>query len=139
MRKFLGIFVAVLMVAGLALAALDAYDSMTYKTVLAPTVAVLNTAQTNSYVDIVGRKGIGTAVLAVGPASTNAANFGCNLVLEHCATTNGTYATVTNLSAAVGTVTAFKLDMQALNRYLRTKVTSTNDACVVSAVVVYPK
>lgn len=139
MNRIAVLFVALVMSAASAFAILDAYDQNTIKTVLAPTAVSVGTT-TNGFVDIVGKKGIGTLILAVGPASTNAADFGCTLSLQHCATTNGTYATVTNLYGGTsGALSAFKIDMQALNRYVRTIQLTTNDVCVNSAVLVYPK
>ena len=131
-----------------AFAALDVYDSVTVKSV--STLKVATGSQTNAVVDVAAAKGICNFIVAIGPAYTNAADFGAAATLRHCATTNGTFLPVTNGAgsqvtvtgagiAGTGSVTSVKVEAEKLLRYLKLYTVATNDTCDIGAVLLYSK
>jgi hypothetical protein len=144
MKKILiGIAAALFAVA--AFAGFDQYASKNYKTLWAPQVIAGSAVTTNSLItgtDIAGLVGEGSVVFAY--SVTNVAGATLQFQLQSCATTNGTYVTVTNGSGESSwTVTnssgfaRIKVRPNAQNRYLRVVVTpslATNP--VVGAILV---
>lgn len=149
MKKIIVILTAVLIAPAPAVfAALDAYDSVTVKSI--STLKLATGAQTNAAVDVAGAKGICNFIVAIGPAYTNAANFGASATLRHCASSTGTYLPVTNGAAAevtvtgagvsgTGAVTSVKVEAEKLLRYVKLFTVSTNDTCDIGAVLLYSK
>lgn len=146
-KALIGIF-TVALVASAAFAALDAYDTMTVKTISALKLA--SGIQTNAAVDVSGAKGVCNLLVEIGPAYTNAATFGASATLKHCASSGGTYVTVTNGAGSAvvvtgagitgtGAVTSVKVESEKLLRYVKLFTTVTNDACDIGAVLIYPK
>jgi len=129
------------LIAGSVFAALDVYDSVTVKSLGEPKMCT--GIQTNIWVDVSGAKGICNLLVNIGPAYTNALDFGASATLKTSATTNGSYVAVTNVSGAgitgTGAVTSIKLDASSLSRYVRLFTVSTNDAASIGAFLLYSK
>lgn len=138
MKKLFAISVAAL-VALSAYAGLDAYQSMTYTTVMPATRIVAS--GTNAVVDMSGAKGIGALVVNVSAPETNAVGYGSSVALYTCATTDGTFTAVSGASVATGVATSrvVKVDSGALSRYVKAVYVVSNDACVASAQLVFAK
>jgi hypothetical protein len=110
MKKF-SLIAAVMAVAVMAYAGFDMYSSKNYTTLLAPvnigssmqgatnvavittTASVANSAVTG--VDCVGLPGRGALVMSLNPGNGGAGGI-VSISFSTCATTNGTYITVTN-------------------------------------------
>ena len=146
MKRFL--IAAVALCAVVALAGLDTYDTVTVKTISTPKVA--SGVQTNAAVDVAAAKGICNFIVTIGPAYTNAADFGASATLRHCASSTGTYLPVTNGAASevtvtgagiagTGSVTSVKVEAEKLLRYVKLYTVSTNDQCSIGAVLLYSK
>ncbi len=136
------------MFASVAVAQMDVYDTVTVKTLSAPTLVTGTTS--NSVVDVAGAKGICNLIIFQGAASTNGASYTNTATLRHCATSAGAYVTVTNgagsaVSSVVtstngtGSVTSIKVEAENLRRYVRLYVTTANDAGEAGAVLLYKK
>jgi hypothetical protein len=160
MKKLIGIVAALVIAAGLSHAGLDMYTGKTYTTLLKPTsvgvqmtgavtnMVTLDGSQTNAMlvtsgshnsgatnsavtgVDCVGIQGVGALVVSLNPGA-NAAGV-VSVSFKTCATTNGTYVTVTNAQgasawAATGTAAYVVAPVvpNAQSRYWRTIVTAT--------------
>jgi hypothetical protein len=160
MKKLIGIVAAMLAVTGLAHAGFDMYTGKTYTTLLKPTLvgvqmtgaltnmvtldggttnAMLvtsgshNSGATNSTatgVDCVGIPGVGALAISLNPGV--GADGVVSVSFKTCATTNGTYVTVTNAQcdsawAATGTAAYVVAPVvpNAFGRYWRTIVTAS--------------
>jgi hypothetical protein len=134
--------------AGVVFAALDTYDTVTVKSI--STLKVASGVQTNAAVDVAAAKGVCNFIVAIGPAYTNAANFGASATLRHCASSTGTFLPVTNGAAAevtvtgagvagTGAVTSVKVEAEKLLRYVKLFTVATNDQCDIGAVLLYSK
>lgn len=123
-------------------AALDAYDSMTVKTLTVP-IGVNAAARTNAAVDISAAKGIGNLIVMQGPAYTNSATFTNTVEIQKSTSGTAGWTAVTSVTyvanAATGQVSSIKLDINKLQRYLRAIVTGNDDASDAGAVLIYPK
>ena len=150
MKKAIILVVVVIaaLCAGVGYAGLDTYDTVTVKSI--STLKVASGVQTNAAVDVVDAKGGCNLLVAIGPAYTNAADFGAAATLRHCATTNGTFLPVTNGAgsqvtvtgagiAGTGSVTSVKVEAEKLLRYLKLYTVATNDTCDIGAVLLYSK
>jgi hypothetical protein len=146
MKKIVLILAAVYAAAGLVFAGLDMYTGKTYTTLMAPTlvgsymtgptttaVVVTYPAVTSaapSGVDCVGLPGRGALVMSLNPGSV--AGGVVSMSFLTCATTNGTYITVTNADGnaawAATTTAAYvvaPIVPNSKSRYWRVVVTAT--------------
>lgn len=151
MRKLIAIAIAGLVSCGVAMAALDVYDTVTVKTV--STLKLATGTQTNAAVDLAGaQKGICNFIIFISAATTNDATFAATGTLYHATAIGGTYYPVTNGAGSVvrgtctgyagtGTVTSVKVESEKLNRYLKlyTTVAGAGDTCDIGAVLLYSK
>lgn len=148
MKKIAMILVVLVALSGVAVAGLDTYDSITVKTLAAP--VTVTGSQSNAVVDVAGAKGTCNLLLDIGPAVTNAANFTCTATLKTCATSAGTYYTVTNMTgnacaltstnhSGTGSATSIKVEAAVLKRYVKLYYTAANDTCVVAGKLLYMK
>lgn len=153
MKKIAVCLVAFGIACGSALAALDAYDSMTYTEISTIKDSAAGVTVTNATIDAAAlRKGINALIVYMGSSSTNGtAEFGASATLQHNTVTNGnSFYTVTNGAGSavvatsygtnsVGTVTVFKIESEKLKRYVRLVTLSTNDSSRIGATLVSPK
>ena len=135
MKKLLVSILAMGLV-GIAHAGFDTYG-LNYTTLLTPTAIGTNataaevlvvtnsaTGANGAAVDLSGLIGKGALVLSAGGNGT------VSFALQQCATTNGTFTTVTNAGATSYTVTngatprVIAITPNALSRYVRTVVTA---------------
>jgi len=145
MKKFL---TGILIMAAPALFAANA-NQMKYVNVL-PSNGNTGTAVTvtSDYVDVAAYKGNAAFVVSFGKGNTNACT---NVVtITHCATSGGSYATITNLAGTaavvttkdvVSALTTYPCDLARLNKYIKASYTTaganaTNTAC--SVIMVAP-
>ena len=142
MKKLIGLCVAAVIGVGAAQAALDAYDSVTVKTLTVP-VTVNAEARTNAAVDISAAKGIANFIVMHTPAYTNSTTFTNTVALQKSTTGSSAWVAVTSVTyvanAATGTISSIKLDVNTLSRYLRVISTANDDASAPGAVIIYPK
>jgi hypothetical protein len=147
-KKILATIMAGCVLVGAAQAALDAYDTMTVKTI--STVKTCEGTQTNAAVDVSGAKGTCNFLVIFSAENVNTASFAATGTLWHCATSGGTYSVVTNGAGsavratysgitATGQVTSIKIESDRLLRYVKfitSANTGTND---MGAVLISPK
>ena len=151
MRKILMAGMAAVLIAGVAIAGLDVYDTVTVNTI--KSIETADGTETNAYVDIAAAKGIGNYIVMIGAGYTNATAYTNTVTLYHCATTNGTYLVVTNGSgSAVSTVCdasvvgvgtgkyeSVKIESEVLKRYLKLYTVTAHDKGDVGAVLLFRK
>ena len=148
MKKLI-MFCAVL-AAGLAFAGLDVYDTVSVKTLGHPTYVTVDTAVTNTAVDVAGAKGICNLVVTVGAGTTNGVDYVNTVTLKHATASNGSFSVVTNgagsamvfstnASNGVGVVYSRKLEAEVLKRYLRLEATTAGEGGNFSGVLLCPK
>ena len=137
------------MLAGAALAALDAYDTMNTYQVSLPKTAT--GSQSNTVCDVVAAKGVCNVILILGPSSTNnnVGTFTNSATLRTSATSGGAYTIVTNgagtavsataTNVTTGTNVAFKVEADKLLRYVKLYTTSNGDTSTIGAVMIAPK
>jgi len=144
MEKLFIMMIAVLVV-GSVYAAGDA-NQMKYVGIYAPSTSTNTTA---AIVDVASYKG-NCSVVAYFP-TTESTDYVGTVTFAHCATTNGTYVTVTNLAGTAGVLTAtgaasasvstYAIDSGRLKKYVQATVTqiSTNEITeAVSVILVAP-
>ena len=146
MRKgiIFGIILAVLLpVMGFAL---DANQMFYVEIYPAQTATGTTTNKSADGVDIAAYKG--NAVVACSIGAGTMATITNTVTMSHCATTNGTYVTVTNLAGTAvafthaGTGTASlqtkRIELDRLNAYVRVVAANSTDTNVVSVVLIAP-
>lgn len=141
MKKILA-FGLVICSAVSSFAALDAFDSMTVKTLTAP-IGVNAAIRTNTAVDIAAAKGIGHLLIMQGPAYTNTVTCTNTVTIQKSANGSTGWTAVTSAvyvaNMQTGTVSSIKLDINTLQRYLRAIVSSVEDTSGAGVVLIYPK
>ena len=148
MKTILIILALIALAVAPAVAALDTYDTVTNITV--SSVKLASGVQTNGAVDVAIAKGTGHLLVSIGPARTNAADFGASATLRTCATSGGTYVPVTNGAGSevtvtgagitgTGAVTSVKVEAAKLQRYIKLFTVATNDTCDIGANLLFVK
>lgn len=123
-----------------------AYDAnrMFYVNILPADKETGPTTVTGSAVDVAAYKGNGTFVVNIGDGAAAATNV---VTITHCATSGGSYTTVTNLAGTAGVIThngttnsldTFACDLSRLHKYVKAKYTTTGTNSAVSVILVAP-
>lgn len=122
----------------------DTYTGATFTTLLAPSRVAGGASTTGTATSVATRQGIGTFVLAAGVGESG--TFTNTVWIEHCGTSGGTYAPLTNslgtavrlqtVSNATPSVSAIKCDMGIVSQYVRAVQSSVTDTGTASAVLI---
>jgi len=148
MKRILAAVLGVCVLVGVAQAALDAYDTMTVKTI--STVKTCVGTETNAAVDVSGAKGICNFIVIFSAENVNTASFAATGTLTHCASSGGTYSVVTNGAGsavratysgitATGQVSSIKVESEKLLRYVKFVTSATTGTNDMGAVLIYSK
>jgi len=141
MKKYIMTLLALALIPVLSFAG-DA-NQMKYVTIL-PSVA--SASATSAALDVAAYKGNSTVVVDWG--TSTATNYSATVTFTHCATSGGSYTTVTNLAgtagvlaktgAGTGAVATYPIDLGRVHKYVKAAIAQSNETNSVGVILVAP-